>query len=511
MAGFFTSILRNTIGQGGLSGLLSSPIRTALATRQASEVATDASLTNSLAERTNMLAEALPRIKDPTQKARIQSLIRQNINNMQASSETIRAQIKKVDATIPTLREIAGQTINTALTAATFGRGGVLGAAAGTPTRAVVGQGTKTFLRTGGLRALDTGLTTAGLSAGENLQTDKSANEVLREGAVAFGVGATLSMGGSLLKGLTVKALDATLPLLSRVSGTPENVLRHHVANPERVIAAGKANPTLEGITAKTRDAVIKFRKSLSNQYGLGKDMLAQEFSGVRAGASGEIRKLFGQIDDSISKKIRMPNNTESASIKEWLDTYASVNELWSQRAVREGAEGIAVRKLRTTMRDFIVKQFGGTGGSVDLLLNNYSKQSAIMNNVDDLVRAYKDNPRAVAAAERTLRQVFNDDKGAYLQALLDFEEAAGVSILDGLAAESTKRVVPQAGAGSISKTLDFLVKMVIAPISSPRSSAAIARTLGKLSINAQENGLGPVMRLIILNMIAQSSNDLAE
>ncbi len=376
----------------------------------------------------------------------------------------------------PTAKEVAGDVLRTGALFTPVGR---------------IYKGITVGLR--GLGAVR-GVSAAGkVGAGAAAGTAFDVGERLARGeapglGLATGIGAGVPAVGVGLNILGRGAKVVAPKLLSYTSDTPEQAFDFLLQRRGPVQKAIKEGITPKQVLQETQGAVRGLRKSLTREWQEGSSNVINEFTGKRWGMGDKAIKLANRVADDFG--IELPTNLKNMSINESLDLLKEVNDLYSKRLVRESAQGINVRKLKDFLKKSVVKNFGGEEGSVANLYKNYSTKKEIFDAADSLVKAYATKkPIQQATALGRLKALFNDNKSAYIDAILDLEKATGKDLMSKITALQFSSKLPrklssvsasgglQAPKGIIDKALD----LIILPLSSPRSAGFIAKKLSNI------------------------------
>lgn len=301
---------------------------------------------------------------------------------------------------------------------------------------------------TGTLKAVGTGAATGALlagaeEAGRELQREgTTATDVLREGAIGATVGAVT--GGILpaLGGIAGKTLRASPKLSAILTGKPERVLQEAFDNPNVSNRAKEfaniGDDAAIDVLNNTQNSVKAYRTALSESWSDGVKKLADDFSGQRMGLNSRQQSTLTRIMDEYPLGFQgtdVPWNMNSFSLQEGLNLNAALNRLDSIKEVREGAAGHFVREFGSEFNDRLVNNFGGSQGPVRQFLNDYGTKSQIMNGMDDLIRSWNTGTKTRQSALNNLRRIFGDNKEIYMQAVNEFQEIAGVDLIEDIAA----------------------------------------------------------------------------
>lgn len=371
-----------------------------------------------------------------------------------------------------TNKEILGSAAQTALSFVASGTSPM------TSGKTIVGQGAKTFLKTAGTQALKTGAVGAGLGTTGALAQNKTLPEALKSGAVGFGIGATGSSLVSFLKG----GLSQVPRLLSYTSDVPPKVLERQFLNPEISAQAVKDVKAIgqEGLLGQVQSGIRDLRISLSNEFDKGKKALIEKFTNQRTGLNTAEQNLLKVVSDTYPSKVSIPQDVNNLSLSESLDLYKDLNKI---KGFTGAPYEVAARELRSLVRDKIVNTFGGKQGVVDNFLKNYSYEKSAHDAMDSLFKAYKtQNPIAQTTALNALKNVFKENKPAYLNTIKVFEQKTGVNVLDKIGALQLQKIMPKNLLGASGNlTARNIAQDLLSPITSPRLAGLESRTAGKL------------------------------
>lgn len=315
-------------------------------------------------------------------------------------------------------------------------------------------------------------------------------------GGMGTVIGAAIPTAGVGLNVFGRVAEKITPKLLSYTSDIPERAFTAMLSRRQPVAQAIKGGSTAEQALIETQGAVRQLRTTLSQEWDDATKSIYDEFTGKRWGMGDNASKLALKVSGDFG--LELPSNLKNISVKESLDLLKEVNELYSKRAVKESAQGIGVRKFKTILQESITKQFGGDKGSVAQLYKNYSAKKGVLDAANDIVMAYSTGkPIQQARALGRLKTLFNENKSAYLDAILDLEKATGRDLLSKITAVQFSGKMPRALGIGGRDVLDKALRIIILPLSSPRSAAFIARTLGKVKSPNMPKGISPGDRLL--------------
>lgn len=391
----------------------------------------------------------------------------------------------------PTVEEIAGSALQSAALFTPVGK------LAGGISAGARGLGMKT-----GVSAL--GKIGSGAMAGgafdiaQELQGKDSGGIGTAIGAAIPAVGVGINVAGRVAKTVAPK-------LLSYTSDVPEKAFESMLQRREPVVSAIKAGATPQTALKNTQGAVRQLRTTLSNDWQEGVTAIQNEFTGKRLGLSDKSEASLFKLANEFGFDDKLPQNIKSASVNEWMDTLKAINGL-PKLMLSMSPKGAQLRATKKALESSIIKTFGGEKGSVAQLYKNYSAKKGVLDAANDIVNAYSTGkPIQQSTALNRLQTLFNENKPAYLEAILDLEKATGRDLLSEITASKFANKLPTMGT-SVSATsgimapagpLDKVIKLMILPLSSPRSAGFIARTLGKVKSPGMPKGISPGDRVL--------------
>ncbi len=280
-----------------------------------------------------------------------------------------------------------------------------------------------------------------------------------------------------------VGAADGALPkLLSYTSDVPEQAFKTMLERREPVSKAIKAGTDATTALKNTQSGVRQLRKTLSAEWQESTVKIADEFKNQRLGFSGKNVDELVKLSDEFGFDI--PQNPSNASALEWIDTLKSMNEL-PKLMLTVSPKGAKVRRLQELVKTAVVKRFGGKGGSVDNLYKNYASKKKVFDAANDIVKAYSEGkPITQTTASNRLQNIFDENKPAYLEAILDLEKATGQDLLSQITASKFKKVAPNnmnrlSSAGGMATPKGLIEKginLLLLPLTSPRMAGFISR-----------------------------------
>ena len=406
-----------------------------------------------------------------------------------AKGEITVADVEKIIGRASTTKEILASAGQTALTIAAFGQPqtaakdlipapSMIGRFGTETGKVALNEGFKGFAKSATGQALQSGTLVGTGSALGAYGEGKSGSEIAGAGAGGFALGAGFSLAGAAIKA----GLKGIPKLLSMTSEVPEEVLNRSFKNPELMGMAQKSvrkageSGTLKGV----QGAVRQLRGDLSTQYDEGKKLLIQAFPEQRFGLNEKEAKSLNKIIDTFGKRsTEIPKDLTEMSVNEGLSLYKNLNEL-KRGTLKFTPEGASIRKFVPQVREKLIETFGGKNGPVDSLLKNYGAKKTVHDAMDILVKAYKtSNPQAQSSALSAVKKVFTENKGAFVDAIKEFEQLTGKRVLDQFGALTTQNVFPKRTGGF---GFDEIFRMAILPLTSPRLVGATTRLAGRLA-----------------------------
>lgn len=283
------------------------------------------------------------------------------------------------------------------------------------------------------------------------------------------------------LVGNTVK--NAVPKILSYTSDVPEQAFKNLLAN--REVITPKIGVVDQAQALKTaRGATRQLRKTLSADWEEAIPKIADEFQGQRMGISGKTEKMLDDVADEFG--IDLPQNIQSVSAIEGIDLLKKINEL-PKAVLTFSPKGAQVRELKALLREQVIKTFGGETGSVANLYKNYSSKKSVFDAANDIVNAFNEGrPIKDTTAMNRLQNIFDENKPAYLDAIMQLEKETGIDIISDITASKFKSIAPNtlnklASAGGLATKkglVDKLINTLAFPLTSPRSAAFIQRNL---------------------------------
>ncbi|MCK9370369.1 hypothetical protein M0R04_10715 [Candidatus Dojkabacteria bacterium] len=337
-------------------------------------------------------------------------------------------------------------------------------------SKAIKGVSTGAKLARFGVRSLAEAGITGGQAALQEGKVDEKVGSISLFGGVAPLIGKTI--------GLTSKGIPKLMRFISPVDDEAFNVLKNRFTGVNKAVKEG---PTAQKTLDYTRQKAMGLKEKLSKEWKQGVGAIKNEFKQQRIDFPKPIVNKMTAIAEQY-RAFDLPRNMKSITVGKGLEVYNKLNSLYGQRAVRESAEGAILRKLRTDYRKFLVQGFGGEGGAIDNLLKNYSAKSDIFSNIDDLVKVFGKKPVESTTAANRLQAIFEENKLAYLDAVIQFEKETGADVLSRVAAQKFQQILPSGitkASGGLPTKADLLqrvVQILALPLTSPRLALERAR-----------------------------------
>ena len=327
-------------------------------------------------------------------------------------------------------------------------------------------------------------------------------------GGAAFDIGSDLEEGRELRPGLgtaigaavpagalAVGAVRRALPkILSYTSDVPEKAFDQLLQRRGTVVEAIKAGTTAEDALKNTQQAVRGLRTTLSKEWQEGVNEVAEQFTGKTLAVPDFVDKtpLINNLEKlSDEFGINLPENLQSISVSEGIDVLKQINEL-PKAMLTLSPKGAIVRQTKDEFKKLLVSQFGGSGGIVDNLYRNYAAKKGVFDAANQIVQAYQQGkPIQQSTALGRLKALFNENKSAYLDAIIDLEKQTGKDLLSKITAVQFGAKFPK-GLASVSSSgglqapkgvVDKALDLMILPLSSPRMAGFLARKLGKTGV----------------------------
>ncbi len=360
-------------------------------------------------------------------------------------------------------------------------------------------------------------LKTAAISGGIGYGYDVTQNAQNNKLDFTPGVGTALGVGIPAVIGATraAKALTtAALPTVaSNLSGVPKGAYDQM-----------KTGGVTDQIGSTNRDTVFAdarsqqklFNTTIQDKFGAEKQKIIDQFDGVRIGMNQNeqagLRKIgteFGFID-------QVPQNLNSMSAKESMDLLAEINNV---DPIKEFDSPItkkyklALSELKDSLKSKAISQFGGDGGIFDTVYKDYAAGKKVLKDVSSIIGkpGIRLSPVQETTAKNRLMSVFNEDKGAYLNAIKTLEEKTGSKIIDKVAAAHLSNILPKTLRGGPTGVIGLgsdLLGLATFPLSSPRIGSWIIQKVGGYSPTATEKllNLSPKIRQTISDAVMKEN-----
>jgi hypothetical protein len=264
--GILGSVVQNTIGSRGVSGFGGQIGKTLGLTKTVGDIKATEEMglsSKAISDNAMTLIEHAKTIQDPIQKANLLKSASDLIKQSQKISQSQQTTLKEVEKNVPTIKDIAGTAINTALT---------VGAGFGATPVQAFGQG---FVRSAATRAAQTGATFATAGLAQDVLDDKKVDEIVLNAAMNFGLGA-------LGSGLFSTFITSPFKWMSSRGTT------------NKIFQAGLG---FDKATRETKDAQMKVTEAL-RKYGAGtkEELLSvytKESDKLQSGINEEIAKYM--------------------------------------------------------------------------------------------------------------------------------------------------------------------------------------------------------------------------
>jgi len=276
-----------------------------------------------------------------------------------------------------------------------------------------------------------------------------------------------------------IESVVKTTPkLLSYTSDVPESAFKILGERGQQVTKSIKANLKPEEILDNTRTAVRTFRKTLSDEWDSGVESIIKENTGLRYGLSDNFAKKLTTVADEFS--IDLPQNIKNISALESITLLKKINEL-PKAMLTFSPKGALLRDVKSGLKELAVKSFGGEKGTFNNFYKNYATKKSVLDAANDIVNAYATGkPIKTATAQARLMKIFDENKSAYLDAIVDLEKVTGQDLLSDIAAGKFGKFAPTVTGLSGGFTQKAL-KLLVLPLTSPRIVAMIQNKLNKL------------------------------
>lgn len=313
--------------------------------------------------------------------------------------------------------------------------------------------------------------------AGQSMSKGGDASEIALSGALGGAIGAPFGAVGSL-------ATKGVLPrLLSSTTERPIGAFEKLAENPKGVLAAARdLNNTQAQLLTDIQGGITTLRKNLTKAWERDVDAIVKEYSGVRVGLPEKVAHDLKRVAEDFS--LTLPQNIKNLSSKEMTELLTEINSV-PRKYLENHPKGAIVRSLKDDIKNIALNAFGGKEGPLAALYSNYSVAKGVHDAADELFRAYRTNsPNAQTAAQAKLRQLFNENKPAYMQALKDLEDLTGQDFTTRAAGQQFASRAPNLNIQPHAGFIPNIINILQSPLSSPRLGAHIATQLPKFIPN---------------------------
>jgi len=307
-----------------------------------------------------------------------------------------------------------------------------------------------------------------------------------RSAATRAGLGAEFDGAISTLAKPVTKPMNYAagkgLDFLSFTSDQPRAAFDTMLNNRNQYLQQLKSNPTQETVYSTAVGAVKAARTRATAGYQAGLEQISKEYNGVRTGLPDNLEAQYQKFANEYSFE-NVPQNIKNVSALEASKVLNDVNDALNR--LQEGTPDYAkISILKNSLKNRFVDAFGGKDGSFNRLFTNYSSITRVVDIADDLIKSRVDNPKTVTTAQKALLDVFNENKPAYLNAIINLEKMTGKPILEQVAAQKLGKRMPEIGkVNSVFDSGVALVKLLAAPlVTSPRMASFIARSFKGLN-----------------------------
>lgn len=310
------------------------------------------------------------------------------------------------------------------------------------------------------------------------------AGKVAAETGVKVGTSAIKTGAETAVKTASKVAETYAPKLLSYTSEIPEQAFKTLAERGTAVNKSIKAGVKAEDTLEKTQSAVRSFRKTLSQEWDDSVKGIIEENTGTRFGLSDSFSKKVLSVADEFG--IDLPQNLKDISALESINLLKKINEL-PKLMLSVSPKGAMLRDVKQGLKELSVKAFGGEKGKFAQLYSNYSTKKTVLDAANDIVNAYSNGkPIKMATAQARLEKIFDENKTAYLDAIMDLEKATGQDLLSDIAAGKFTKVLPRTPSikGGVAEKA---FKLLIIPLTSPRATAWIQTNLKKFVGGAED------------------------
>ena len=316
--GFFSGILRSTVGEQGATGLLKSIPRSITKGKlgEAGQLAKEEATKADTAMETSRLSEQLRTMPDGAEKDALKQEIRGRLQSQESNRTNVGAESREIDEAFPgkagasgleRALEPIGQAINTALT---VGSGGV-GKAATLPGK-----------------MLQSGVLVGGFTLGDELQSEHRLDEIIKNTLGGAALGAAIPPAGKFV----VKPLVGFMGnMIKGISASASGVMTKQI---EAVLADPRAAKAMQSILKKsggskalrTMSRVIiegtsTIKKESSRAFGSALEKLGTQRISV-----GNSRKIIEKMLQDA--QVRMRDGKLDFALSEFADNPTAVRRM---------------------------------------------------------------------------------------------------------------------------------------------------------------------------------------
>lgn len=471
--GLGKAIFQNTLGSKGVSGFARSIGDTVATTIGAGQQQDVQKSRLELSQAADGFIKLAQQTQDPARKQALIKLAHQTLGEAQKVGD-LGQEVAQATPNAQTPKEILGKAVNTATTLAPLA-GGINPLTQG---KVIFDQGLSAFAKTALAKGAQTGGYSALAGIGTDLASGASDKELGINAGLNFGVGAILSAAASGGKYAITRGVPR---LLSYTANVPQESIDEALKNPKQVAADLTDLKTPKGqekFLEQAQNATIGLRKELTQSYNEGKTKLAEDFAGQNFGLNEKERKIAVRIAKQYG--IDIPQDMSNMSVKEGLELNAEINSLYDKRAIRESADGVIVRKFREVFHTKLIDSYGGKEGPLKQFLSNYSGEKNVFDSAKQLFSPYSRDKQPVnqATALGRLKAVWNENKGSYLHALQQLENATGVDLLGKAKAIAFLPIVQKDGNMTM-QAIRTLLLPIIGGVAGTAAGGAEGGTLG--------------------------------
>jgi len=321
-------------------------------------------------------------------------------------------------------------------------------------------------------------------------QDPLKAFQTIATGGISSGL-ISLGVDGILL-GIN-KFIEKYGPSISEtMTGRPKQAFKTQYENPEEAEAAFKrvseeSKKFKYGggervVTEEAEGAIKDFRTGLSKEYKQNVAKLAKTYKGPDMILNEDQQRLLLKIKDDFPTALpNLPKDISGPmSPRSFVDLYEDINNIGRKMVGKPTDAAQRIMEAKDVFKNLGIKSYGGKTGEFATMLSDYSTKVTILNNMDDMVNAWKTNPRAVTGATKQLLGAFKENYYSYLDTIGKFEQLTGKSFINEISTLVTQKYMPVYGAVDSSD----IMRVLGLPLFSPRIHAAIGR--GIITTNAK-------------------------